>query len=194
MVPKTTHNILWIPSENALPIWCSTPFAFATHHRKADREEKLCLRRLSIPSARRELPRPRPTLLPVRQLWFCWRLLPSMLFGVPPIWQFALGSNRFHRSSWRGSATLLLVCSSTRSFAVRRESSPPPQIGGQPLSQALCCSGLHVLEVRNASILGALPCWCSRRWPGHVVHSTRSTAGCPVRRYWAWRCKALPVA
>src|SRR5260370_14374012 len=89
-------------------------------------EEKLCLRRLSIRSARRELPRPRRTLLAVRQLWFCWRLLPSMLFGVTPIWQSALGSTRFHLSSWRDFATLLLRCSSTRSFSVTRASTPPP--------------------------------------------------------------------
>src|SRR5882672_815393 len=40
MVPEPTHYILWIPLENPLPIWCSTPLPFAAIHRRASQARK----------------------------------------------------------------------------------------------------------------------------------------------------------
>src|SRR2546421_8584890 len=40
MVPEPTHNILWIPLQNPLPIWCSTPLPFTAIHRSASRARK----------------------------------------------------------------------------------------------------------------------------------------------------------
>src|SRR5229473_755569 len=49
MVLEPTHNILWISSQKALPIWCSTPLSFAAIHKRAGKERNMSATALDPP-------------------------------------------------------------------------------------------------------------------------------------------------
>src|SRR6266481_6609190 len=56
IVPEPAHNILWIASQKALPIWRSTPLAFGAHSRRVDYGKKVYPRNRRLISRGRTTP------------------------------------------------------------------------------------------------------------------------------------------